>query len=41
MREVLDQQVKMRNDLKEKKKKEREDFDKRIIDQARKELDLE
>ena len=41
VREVLDQQVKMRADLREQTKKEREDFDKRIIDQARKELDLE
>jgi hypothetical protein len=32
VREVLDQQVKMRAELREQTKKEREDFDKKIIE---------
>ena len=41
VREVLDQQVKLRAELREKQIKEKEDFDKRILDQARKEMDAE
>ena len=41
VREVLDQQVKLRAELREKTLKEREDFDKKILDQAQKDLDIE
>ena len=41
VRDVLDQQVKMRQVLREKSIKEKEDFDKRILEQARKELEVE
>ena len=33
--------MKLRTELRQKNQKEREDFDKRIIEQARKELELE
>lgn len=41
VRDVLDQQVKLRAELREKQIKEKEDFDKRILDQARREMDAE
>lgn len=41
MRDVLDQQVKLRAELREKTVKEKEDFDKKILDQARKEMEIE
>jgi len=41
VREVLDQQVKLRQELREKTIKEKEDFDKRILEQAKKELEVE
>ena len=41
VRDVLDQQVALRVELREKNKKESEEFDKRLIEQARRELELE
>lgn len=41
VRSVLDQQVQDRLQLREKQMKEKQDFDKRILDQAKFELDLE
>lgn len=41
MRQVLDQQVKLRAVLREQTIKEREEFDKRILDQAKKEMEIE
>ena len=38
---MLDQQIKLRQELRDKASKEREDFDKRILDQAKKELEVE
>ena len=38
---MLDQQIKLRAELREKNVKEREDFDKRILDQAKKEMEVE
>ena len=38
---MLDQQIKPRQELRDKATKEREDFDKRILDQAKKELEVE
>ena len=38
---MLDQQIKLRQELREKATQEREDFDKRILDQAKKELEQE
>lgn len=41
VREVLDQQVKLRQELRDKQSKEKEDFEKHMIAQAKKELDIE
>lgn len=41
VREVLDQQVKLRAELREKTVKERVDFDKKLLENAKKELDIE
>ena len=41
VREVLDKQVQLRAELREKNAKEREDFDKKILDQAKKDLEIE
>ena len=38
---MLDQQVKLRAELRDKNLKEKEAFDKRLLDQAKKELELE
>ena len=38
---MLDQQIKLRQELRDKATKEREDFDRRILDQAKKELEVE
>lgn len=38
---MLDQQVKLRAVLREQTIKEREEFDKRILDQAKKEMEIE
>ena len=41
VRNVLDQQVKLRSELREKQAQERRDFDKKILDAAKKELEIE
>ena len=41
MREVLDQQIKLRAELREKQVQERKDFDRRILDAAKKEMEVE
>jgi len=41
VKSVLDQQVAVRSELKAKQKLERENFDKRILEQARREIDQE
>ena len=41
VRNVLDQQVKLRSELREKQAQERREFDKKILDAAKKELEIE
>ena len=41
VRDVLDQQVKLRAELREKQIKEKVDFDRRILEQARKDMEIE
>ena len=41
VKDVLDQQIKLRTELRERKVKERQEFDKRILDAAKKEMEVE
>lgn len=38
---MLDQQVKLREELRQKETKDREDFDRKILDAAKRELEVE
>ncbi len=41
VKEVLDQQIKLRTELRERKLKERQEFDKKILEAAKKEMEIE
>ena len=41
MRDVLDQQVKLRNEIREKTLVEKQEYDRIMVDQAKKELEVE